>query len=247
MGNARQDQQEKDDGMTDKSDTPLIVTRGDGIPVQDQAMGVELFKAQCRISYLERRVAALEAGLSVAAMTTRDGLLKAAEICEKRMGYSPGTQATRDTDARVIRALAAQEPEGWVAVDDPCPQLASSYNAFWWKAGLLYCYRHDGQWFRLAATFPKLPPITAPGSGGQTPARSDSQESPAAGHCPDAVPSWNAPTDGLIHEPNSSKVDTPAVTWPKRLKLPPYPLVVQQVIGTPTETSTHTFVSGMYT
>src|SRR3972149_3707655 len=40
------------------SKTPPVVTRGDGIPVRDQAMGIELFKAQCRISALERELAA---------------------------------------------------------------------------------------------------------------------------------------------------------------------------------------------
>ena len=187
-------------------------------------------------------------------MTTRDGLLKAAEICESDLylDYGEGKRI-----AKKIRARAAQEPDGWVSVKDGLPELGVEILARGLGRNMFNAWRQPEQggtpvdWMMFGRVrlnndnvthwmSPPQPPITDPGSGGQLatePPSSDSQpptpdvllSNPPPGiklmsmdeylgrgkPAPAASTNWNAPTNGLIHEPNCSEVDVPAVTLPE--------------------------------
>lgn len=126
-------------------------------------------------------------------MTMRDGLLKAAVVADEhaRIVASESARVALKTLADTLRALAAQEqePDGWVSV--PSDILALARDVF--DEDTLQDRKYKPSRELALANFIIVLAAapaerTAAGNGGQTPAKSDSQESPAVERCQPAVP-----------------------------------------------------------
>ena len=138
-------------------------------------------------------------------MTAREAFEECKKICEQHAHLVASESARQalyillDT----LSARAAQEPDGWVSMSDRLPEVDLEVWYYFEITGVNYGKMLSGTCQADAVfggrkgfltgdvthwMYAPLPPITALGSGGQTVITSDSQESPAAEHCPDAVP-----------------------------------------------------------